>query len=125
MKLLDGIVQKNCAASFLLGAAIWAFSPTITGTAEPWDAESPYYFLSLLALGLVLGLWSPKKIWAHYLGAMLGQQFFILMFIGVGPFILLGALFLAVYTVLVLIGALIGSRVRSIYSVKGIDKTGT
>jgi len=119
------IFQKNFAASFLIGGVIWAISPIITGTVEPWDAKSPYYFLSLVAWGLILGLWSPRKIWVHYLGAMLGQLAYLLVFIGASPFILLGVLFLLGYTLLVLFGAFIGSRVRHIYSAKGVDKIGT
>ena len=119
------IFWKNFVASFLIGGIIWAASPMISGFIEPWDADSPYYFVSLAGSGLVLGVWSPVKIWVHYLGAMLGQLAYLLVFIDASPFFLLGVLFLMGYTFLVLIGAFIGSRVWNMRSNNDEKKIGT
>ena len=37
--------------SAALSAAVWALSIPLTGKAEPWDAEFPYYFVALVLAG--------------------------------------------------------------------------
>ena len=68
-----------------LGAIIWAMSPVISGAIEPWDAESPYYVVSLFIAGAVVGLLQPKNIWAIYIGIVIGQLIYMAVFLAAGP----------------------------------------
>jgi hypothetical protein len=96
----------------LLSAAIWALSPSIAGHKEPWDASGYYYPAALSLGGLASGLIAPEALWAHYVGSLLGQIVWTLLFINVGPFFILGAGFLLTYSLLYLAGAFLGSRLR-------------
>ena len=98
--------------AFAMGAAIWALSPVLTGHAEPWDAEGVMYFVSLAVAGMITGALVPRPLWAHYLGAVLGQLTYELIFLKLGPLVLVGALFLLGYSLLFLAGAAIAAHVR-------------
>ncbi|WP_312932139.1 hypothetical protein [Stutzerimonas nitrititolerans] len=95
----------------LAGAAIWALSPLITGQAEPWDAGL-YYSGALLAAGLLSGVAVPKPLWAHYLGGIAGQALYLLLFLPSSPLMAVGLVFLLVWSLLLLVGACAGVRVR-------------
>jgi hypothetical protein len=95
-----------------LSALIWALSIPLTGKAEPWDAELPYYFVALAAAGIISGLVVPKHLWAHYVGAVVGQVAYELAFLKLGPLFVLGLLFLAVYSLIFLGAAAIVSSLR-------------
>lgn len=101
------------ALAALFGALIWALSPSISGRAEPWDADSAYYLFALPLAGFVGGLLAGGPLWAHYTGVVLGQFMFGLLFTGAGPLMVLGLAFLAAYALLYLAGALGGKRVRA------------
>jgi hypothetical protein len=58
---------------FLLGASIWLASPMITGTHEPWDSRSVYFYVAMLVSGLVLGAASRRWFWLGLIGLYLGQ----------------------------------------------------
>jgi hypothetical protein len=100
----------------ILGAAIWLLSPWITGRSEPWDAENGYYSGALLATGVLGGLLLPMH-WAILgLGILVGQALVILGGVlaepasgGLWP---LGLVFLAAYSILGLVGALVGAVLR-------------
>jgi hypothetical protein len=100
----------------ILGAAIWLLSPWITGRSEPWDAENGYYSGALLATGVLGGLLLPMH-WAILgLGILVGQALVILGGVlaepasgGLWP---LGLVFLAAYSILALVGALLGAVLR-------------
>jgi len=95
----------------LAGAAIWALSPLLTGQAEPWDAGL-YYSGALLAAGLFSGVAVPKPLWAHYLGGLVGQALYLLLFLPPSPLMAVGLVFLLVWSLLLLVGACAGARVR-------------
>ncbi len=95
-----------------LGAVIWAVSPIATGSAEPWDAESPYYFVSLFVAGAIVGLLCPRNIWSAFFGIVVGQLVYLLVFLPSGPLLPLGVLFLLGYGLLSLLGAALASRFR-------------
>jgi len=101
--------------SLAVGAAIWALSPWLTGCAEPWDANTAYYPLSLFGAGVLLGLALPGNLSFHYLGAYLGQLAFMLIFLPVGPLIGLGLIFLAGYTLVLLLAVWLASAFRINY----------
>ncbi len=100
------------AVAAFFGMLIWALSPAITGQTEPWDATSPYYLFALPIAGFVSGLLAGKPLWAQYTGVVLGQFVFGLIVLAMGPLMLLGVGFLAVYGLLFLAGSLLGLRTR-------------
>jgi hypothetical protein len=95
-----------------LSAVIWALSIPLTGKAEPWDAESPYYFVALALAGIISGLVVPKHLWAHYVGAVIGQVTYELAFLKLGPLFVLGLLFLGLYSLIFFGAAAIASSFR-------------
>lgn len=106
----DKAISLSVAAG--LGAGIWALSPVITGQVEPWDAESPYYFVSLLVAGAIVGAVIPRHVWVVFLGVVAGQVIYMLIFLPAGPLVPLGMVFLAGYGFLSLLGAALGAGLR-------------
>ena len=98
--------------SATLAALVWALSIPITGQKEPWDAEAPYYFVALAIAGAVSGAVIPKHLWAHYLGAVLGQAAYELVFLKLGPMFILGLVFLAGYGIIFVAAAAIAASMR-------------
>jgi hypothetical protein len=98
--------------SFVLGALVWALSPVLSGHAEPWDVEGVYYPASLLVAGLLSGFIRPQYFWGHYLGVILGQLAFMLLFVPGGPLNIVGIAFLVVYSLITLAGAAAGAGIR-------------
>lgn len=103
----------NLSFSAFLGALIWALSPTITGQAEPWDSESAYYFIALFLAGALAALPGKRPVWAIYVGIILGQLLFILIFLPLGPLLSIGLIFMAVYSLLSLLAVVIIRQVLS------------
>lgn len=98
--------------SAVLAALIWAISPAVTGRAEPWDSDGPYYALALVLAGAVSGALVPRALWAHYLGAVAGQLGYQLLFLPIGPLLALGAVLLLVYSLLFLTMAAFAAYLR-------------
>lgn len=99
-----------------IGIAIWLLSPLITGSREPWDAEGGYYAGSLFGAGLLGGLLIPDHSRGFVAGIFIGQVLVLLGGVlrdpssgGLWP---LGLVFLAVYSLVALLGATLGSFVR-------------
>ena len=88
-----------------LSAAIWALSVPLTGKPEPWDAEWPYYFVALAVAGGVSGAVVRRHLWAHYVGAVLGQVAYELAFLKLGPLFAVGLVFLGGYSLIFLASA--------------------
>lgn len=110
--MLNRDLTIRFAVSALFGAAIWALSSIVTGTVEPWDADSPYYFISLFFVGALLGWLYPQNIWTVFLGIVFGQLVYLLVFLPSGPLLLLGIIFLFSFGVLSLAGAALASRIK-------------
>jgi len=106
--------------SAALSAAVWALSVPITGQNEPWDAETPYYWVALGVAGAMSGALVPKHLWAHYVGAILGQAAYELAFFKLGPLFILGLAFLAGYSIIFVVAAAIVASLR-----KGADNEAT
>jgi hypothetical protein len=98
--------------SAAVGALVWALSPWLTGHQEPWDAAGIYYVVALFVGGFVAGLLSPRPLWAHYVGALIGQMGYEALFLPVGPLFILGAAFLLGYTIIFAIGAGVAPQLR-------------
>jgi hypothetical protein len=111
MESLSG--RSAFVIGLVCGAIIWVLSPLITGQAEPWDAAGAYYPGALFIAGLLASLALPANAGRVALGIFAGQ---VLVLIGrviadpsSGGLWPLGILFLALYSVLALIGARLGS----------------
>ena len=109
-------MNRHVVISFIVaavrGAAIWGLSPLITEAAEPWDAESHYYFVALFVAGGLVGLLCPRHILAAFLGIVVGQLVYMLIVLPSGALLPLGVLFLVGYGVLSILGLFLASRVR-------------
>src|SRR6266545_4387384 len=79
--------------ALLASALVWGLSPLITGHLEPWDADGLYYVGALTVTGIVTGGLFPRPLWAHYLGSVVGQLTYELIFLKLGPLFLLGFVF--------------------------------
>jgi len=100
--------------SAIFGAAVWALSPAMTGKLEPWDADGIYYLVSLGLAGFISACIAPKPLWALYVGAILGQVLYGLIFLPLGPLAVIGLAFLTVWSLVFLLAAFLGSRVRAV-----------
>ena len=110
-------MNRSSLLAFLVASAtafvVWALSPWFTGYKEPWDAPGVYYYVALLLAGVVSGLTAAKPLWAHYVGSIFGQFLYGLLFLPLGPLAVVGFLFLVMWSLLFLVGAYLGSRIRS------------
>lgn len=110
-------MNRQSVFAFLVAVAacafIWALSPLLTGHTEPWDADGLFYPGSLVMAGLVAGGLMPKSLWAHYLGAIVGQLGYELLFLRVGALALLGAVFLLGYSLIFLAAAASAAYLRN------------
>jgi hypothetical protein len=98
------------------GAAIWLFSPKITGRAEPWDGEGLYYWAALFACGWIVGLVDPKGAKDGPLWIVAGQSAFVIasvLFKGkeLGLFFPMGLLALLLFSLVSYAGAFLGAKI--------------
>jgi len=98
--------------STLTSASVWALTPLLTNRQEPWDVEDNFYIAALLIAGAIAGAIAPKPLWAHYLGSFVGQLGYELIFLRVGPLVLIGAVLLLGYCALYSVGAALGGFIR-------------
>ncbi len=90
----------------LIGATIWAASPLVTGTVEPWDSDSPFYFSSLFLSGVVAWILFRKRFYFMIIGIYVGQLAYLLV-VGLGPLFLVGLVMLVPYSLIAGLGALV------------------
>jgi len=109
-------MKKELALTFLvslvIGSLVWALSPVISGVSEPWDSETLYYPVALAVGGLIAGLIRPKYFWLHYFGIFFGQLAFMLIFLPMGPLIVVGITVLASQSLIALLTAAGGAGIR-------------
>ena len=89
--------QVLLSIGVLSGIAIWVCSPWLTGTMEPWDAETPIWMLSWLLTAVVGGLVGHLRGVCLPLGYALGQMLVTIQSLFVGEFGALGWLFIGGY----------------------------
>ena len=101
------------------GVLIWAASPRVTGASEPWDADSFYYVGALVLAGCGIGLLAPKRspvdvgyLLSVYIGVFGGQLGYALLFLPAGPLWILGGMFLAAFSIVSVVAALITVGIR-------------
>ena len=90
--------------ALICGIEIWALSSSVTGQQEPWDSDGPYYYVSLFFSGAVFGAIRSDR-YSRWVIAILIGQLIALVFIGMGPLIIIGIGFLAILSMLPLAGA--------------------
>ena len=109
-------MSRSWLLSFMIatfaGATIWLLSPRLTGQAEPWDAGL-YYSGALLAAGLFTAFLAPKPLWATYLGGVFGQGLYLFLYLPPSPLMTVGLAFLLAWSLLLLVGAYAGARLRA------------
>jgi hypothetical protein len=72
------------------------------------------FYVSALALaGLGAGALIPKSLGMHYLGAVLGQLAYEMLFLNIGPLFLLGSVFLLGYSVVFFLAAALAAYLRN------------
>ncbi len=109
-------ISSGLPIGLVLGAGIWVLSASITGRQEPWDSPGMYYAGALLGAGLVGGFLVPAHWVEVAVGVFIGQALVLLARVladpangGLWP---LGVLLLGFYSLLSLLGAALGSRLR-------------
>jgi hypothetical protein len=111
-------VSTGLPIGLALGAAIWVLSASITGRPEPWDASGLYYPGALLLAGFLGGLLVPGHWGEVAIGVYVGQALVLLGRVlsdpGSGGLWPLGLMMLALYSLIALAGALLGSALRRI-----------
>jgi hypothetical protein len=109
-------VSTGLPIGLALGVGIWVLSASITGRAEPWDASGMYYPAALLAAGFVGGFLVPGHWGEVAVGVYAGQALVLLGRVlsdtGGGGLWLLGLVVLALYSLIALASALLGSGLR-------------
>lgn len=92
---------------------MWALSVPLTGKAEPWDAEGFYYLLALAIAGAISGALIPKHLAIQYIGAVVGQAAYEVVFLKVGALFVLGLVFLMGYSIIFLGAAAVVAGFRT------------
>jgi hypothetical protein len=109
-------VSTGLPIGLALGAAIWVLSASITGRPEPWDANGPYYPAALLLAGFLGGVLVPGHWGEVAIGVYAGQALVLLGRVlsdtGSGGLWPLGLVVLALFSLIALAGALLGSALR-------------
>jgi hypothetical protein len=113
-------VSTGLPIGLALGAAIWVLSASMTGRPEPWDASGIYYPGALLTAGFLGGLLVPGHWGEVAVGVYTGQALVLLGRVlsdpGSGGLWPLGLVMLALYSLIALAGAILGSAVRRLAS---------
>ncbi len=99
------------AAGIVLGAAVWALSPSLSGVTEAWD-HPPYYITSLFIAGLLAACCGPRQFWLAPLGIYVGQTLYAVLFLPGGPLWMIGMVFGAASSIVALAGAAVPFVIR-------------
>lgn len=113
-------VWVTLSVSAVAGGLVWALSPWLVGQPEPWDADGPFYVVALAVAGMLAGLLAPRPLWAHYIGAFIGQLGYGLLFLRIGPLFVLGAAFLLGYSLVFVGAAALAAHLRSRASTESV-----
>jgi hypothetical protein len=96
-------------AAALSGAAIWAASPHVIRQVEPWDGSPLYYVVALFFGGVVSAIAGGRHNKGKWLlwpvGLVLGQLVFMYATIPPSPLLVVGIVFLTVFSIPAIIGS--------------------
>jgi hypothetical protein len=92
---------------------VWASSPWLVGQREPWDADVRFYPFALFVVGSLAGLLSPRPLWAHYVGSVVGAVAYEVLRLSVGPLFVLGMAFQLGYSLVFLVAAAVAGQLRA------------
>jgi hypothetical protein len=97
----------------LAGVGIWIFSPWLTGTIEPWDADAPIWLCSWVLMAVLGSLVGHIRGVCLPLGYALGQMLITVQSVFTGEFGALGWLFIGGYAAVAILVTLTitGARV--------------
>lgn len=105
--------------SLFLGASIWILSPLITGHEEAFDAGA-YYWIALLAAGMIPALLEPRRFYIWPLPVIGGQILFTLPATLNSPFGPLGWIFILILSPVIFVGSFVGFLTMKVVSrIKG------
>ena len=93
--------------AFVLSFLLMWLSPVIVGTIEPWDANGIkflLYLLQLFLIGVISTALSKYSYLSSAFGAFLGQLVYVIIILGSGPLVILGALYIGLFSVSTLAG---------------------
>lgn len=109
-------VAYAAGSSFLLGFALWACSRSITGADEPWDSTIPFYSMTMLLGGTIVGFIAPKQFVAALVCVWLGQVLAIatVPWLADAGWLLIGTITTAIGSLFLLPGLLCGWFLRSV-----------
>lgn len=109
------------AVAAVTSAIVWALSPWAVGDREPWNVQSPYYLLALTIAGIISGALSPKPLWAHYIGAVLGQALYMAYSSSSGPMYVFGVALLFVFSIVFVVAAAVSGYLRTRFTTHSSD----
>jgi hypothetical protein len=109
---MRGRAALTFGGAAVAAALVWASSPWLTGSREPWDADGPFFVVALAIAGALAGVVAPRPLWAHYLGAVLGQLGYEALLLPVGPLFVLGVASLLGYSVVFVLAAAVAAHLR-------------
>ena len=95
----------SLAFSAALGATVWALSPLVIGTAEPWDGPYWYYPIALFVAGLFGDALWPSRSGLAPFGIFIGQFAYAFMFLPGGPLWPIGLMFGGIYLMFAFLGS--------------------
>lgn len=90
----------------VLGAALWAMSPAVTGELEAWD-HFAYYMAGLFVSGLIAACFGPRAFWLAPVGVFAGQFIYAATQLPSGPLWPIGLALCAALSSVSLLGAVV------------------
>jgi hypothetical protein len=112
----EGGNHSGLVIGLVCGVGIWLLSPLLARHAEPWDASGGYYPGALLLAGALGGWTAPRQVGRVVVGVFAGQVLVLLGRVVVDPtnggLWPLGIVFLGIYSVPVLVGAVVAAIFR-------------
>lgn len=103
-------------AGTLYGFILWSCSFLVFGHPEPWDDPSGfgelYLFLGNLIGGFVIGyVFGSRHLWGG-MGVLFGQVFYLVV-CRFSPLMVVGAVFVAGYSIMAFLGEFVGGCIRN------------
>lgn len=110
-------VRELCSLAFVASTTflVCYLTPYFFNVSEPWDLNG-LYFLGYLAILFLIGVVASALSFVHpllvWLFAIFGQLLFLAVIHGGGPLMVLGLIYVSVYSLAVVFGAFVKLKVR-------------